>query len=146
MMLQQTIWGKYYIRIQERFCDSRVIDTTFDQAKIIIAKDVDNWNSKFWRLWCHKQVNNCFPHTISRIFLFYTGFYKMNKKVILRKHCIKFKKFVIWLCTYSIQEDLNPLQIWKNGQYSLGSLFIANKRWVMRIFMEIKVLRIQGKL
>ena len=117
-----------------------MIDTTFDQAKIIIAKDVDNWNSKFWRLWCHKQVNNCFPHTISRIFLFYTGFYKMNKKVILRKHCIKFKKFVIWLCTYSIQEDLNPLQIWKNGQYSLGSLFIANKRWVMRIFMEIKVL------
>ena len=57
MILQQTIWGKYYIRIQERFCDSRVIDTTFDQTKKIITKDLDNWNSNFWRLRCREQVN-----------------------------------------------------------------------------------------
>ena len=37
--------------------DSRVIDTTFDQAKKIITKDLDNWNSNFWRLRCREKVN-----------------------------------------------------------------------------------------
>ena len=57
MILQQTIWGIYYIRKKERFCDSKVIDTTFDQAKIIITKDLDNWNLNFWRLQCREQVS-----------------------------------------------------------------------------------------
>ena len=33
MNLQQTIWGKYQVKIQERLCDSEVIGPTFDQAK-----------------------------------------------------------------------------------------------------------------
>ena len=33
-----------------------MIDTTFDQAKKIITKDLDNWNSNFWRLRCREQV------------------------------------------------------------------------------------------
>ena len=43
-----------------------MIDTTFDQAKIIITKNLDNWNSNFWRLRWREQVNkqqfvsNCF--------------------------------------------------------------------------------------
>ena len=37
-----------------------MIDTTFDQAKKIITKDLDNWNSNFWRLWCREQVSVSF--------------------------------------------------------------------------------------
>ena len=33
MNLQQTICGKYQVKIQERLCDSEVIGATFDQAK-----------------------------------------------------------------------------------------------------------------
>ena len=33
MNLQQTIWGKYKIKIYKRLCDSRAIGPTFDQAK-----------------------------------------------------------------------------------------------------------------
>ena len=35
-----------------------MIDTTFDQAKKIILKDLDNSNSNFWRLLCREQVIN----------------------------------------------------------------------------------------
>ena len=33
-----------------------MIDTTSDQAKKIITKDLNNWNSNFWRLRCREQV------------------------------------------------------------------------------------------
>ena len=33
MNLHWTIWGKYYIKIQERLCDTGAIVPTFEQAK-----------------------------------------------------------------------------------------------------------------
>ena len=61
-----------------------MIDTTFDQAKIIITKDLDNWNSNFWRLWCREQViSKCPNHEEDCAnfggFLRKAELYKLNK-------------------------------------------------------------------
>ena len=52
-----------------------MIDTTFDQAKKIITKDLDNWNSNFWRLRCREQVINILKHCLPQF-----GFHELTKR------------------------------------------------------------------
>ena len=46
-----------------------MIDPTFDQAKKIISKDLDNWNSNFWRLRCREQFKHLFKAMFLKKFL-----------------------------------------------------------------------------